>query len=214
MDLLKEGVILIQSRGKKFRFFFNEEARHIFNMALPQFGGRISLDKFIHTHGQKWAKILKGKSTELETETKIDPSKSFQDFVFIDYFFSHRRKYEVFGTMLKSKRGRQESMECCYLFVLKRPNSAMALFQKMCRDKRLTPREKNIFALLLLGFSNKEISTQLNLSTNTVKTYIKNLALKLGARSRVDIIMNLVKSIIPGISLEEVGAFSKNRSKS
>jgi len=45
---------------------------------------------------------------------------------------------------------------------------------------KLTPREKQVFSLLLEGNSAKDIGLMLGISTNTVQTHIKNIRRKLG----------------------------------
>lgn len=49
----------------------------------------------------------------------------------------------------------------------------------------LTEQEKKTLRLIAKGFSNKEIAYQLVISTETVKTHIKGLYRKLGAKNRV-----------------------------
>lgn len=48
----------------------------------------------------------------------------------------------------------------------------------------LTPRELSVLAYASLGCSNAEIGERLSLSTDTIKTYMRNLMAKLGARTR------------------------------
>jgi DNA-binding CsgD family transcriptional regulator len=50
----------------------------------------------------------------------------------------------------------------------------------------LTPREREVLALLIEGASNKEIARALALSVHTVKFHIAALTEKLGARGRVE----------------------------
>ena len=52
----------------------------------------------------------------------------------------------------------------------------------------LTPREKEILALVEKGFSTKAIATQLSLTTGTVKWHLGNVYQKLGVRSRTQAI--------------------------
>jgi LuxR family maltose regulon positive regulatory protein len=50
----------------------------------------------------------------------------------------------------------------------------------------LTDREMQVLALILKGFTNKEIGDRLVISNNTVRTHIKNVYGKLGVRNRVE----------------------------
>lgn len=53
----------------------------------------------------------------------------------------------------------------------------------------LTPREKDIFKLIIAGAKNREIATQLHLSEGTVRVYLTALYSKLGVTSRVEAIL-------------------------
>jgi NarL family two-component system response regulator LiaR len=52
----------------------------------------------------------------------------------------------------------------------------------------LTERERQVLALLVKGRSNADISVQLNISTATVKYHLSNIFMKLGAKSRVEVV--------------------------
>ncbi|ARU58123.1 MAG: response regulator transcription factor [Pseudomonadales bacterium] len=49
----------------------------------------------------------------------------------------------------------------------------------------LTPRESQVLRLISQGLCNKEIATQLGLSTGTVKNHTSNIFSKLGVRDRI-----------------------------
>lgn len=53
-------------------------------------------------------------------------------------------------------------------------------------DARLTPREREILALLGKGCSNKLVARDLNLSVGTVKVHVKHILKKLRLRTRVE----------------------------
>lgn len=53
----------------------------------------------------------------------------------------------------------------------------------------LTPREREVLALVAAGFSNQEIGAELHISGNTVKTHIGNLLAKLHARDRAQLVI-------------------------
>jgi DNA-binding NarL/FixJ family response regulator len=50
----------------------------------------------------------------------------------------------------------------------------------------LTPREREILALLGEGLSNRAIAARLTLSLNTVRTHVQTVLTKLGAHSRLE----------------------------
>ncbi|MDR0431388.1 MAG: response regulator transcription factor [Tannerellaceae bacterium] len=50
---------------------------------------------------------------------------------------------------------------------------------------RLTGREKELLRLIVDGYTNREIANKMTLAVETIKTYRKNLILKLGARNSV-----------------------------
>jgi DNA-binding NarL/FixJ family response regulator len=51
-------------------------------------------------------------------------------------------------------------------------------------DALLTPRQRDVFDLIVRGMSNKEIARSLQLAEGTVKIHIKALFAKLGVRRR------------------------------
>ena len=57
----------------------------------------------------------------------------------------------------------------------------------------LTPREKEIFTLLIDNFSTKEIATELNISEKTVRNHISNVMQKLGVNGRASAVVELLK---------------------
>lgn len=51
----------------------------------------------------------------------------------------------------------------------------------------MTPREKEVIALIVEGMSNKEIAIKLNIATYTVKSHVHNVMEKLALHSRLQI---------------------------
>ncbi|HEY1135273.1 MAG TPA: helix-turn-helix transcriptional regulator [Nocardioides sp.] len=51
---------------------------------------------------------------------------------------------------------------------------------------RLTPRERDVLALVALGASNARIGEELGLTLHTVKGYVKNVMAKTGAATRLE----------------------------
>lgn len=59
--------------------------------------------------------------------------------------------------------------------------------------KILTPKEKQIFDLLIQNYSTKEIAYELHISDKTVRNHISNVLLKLGVKGRAQAVVELVK---------------------
>jgi DNA-binding CsgD family transcriptional regulator len=50
----------------------------------------------------------------------------------------------------------------------------------------LTPRERQVIALLLAGLNSEEMATHLGIATNTVRTHVQNVLTKIGVSSRAE----------------------------
>lgn len=57
----------------------------------------------------------------------------------------------------------------------------------------LTTREKEVFKLLVLNKSTKEIADNLNISEKTVRNHISNAMQKLGVKGRAQAVVELLK---------------------
>lgn len=57
----------------------------------------------------------------------------------------------------------------------------------------LTPREREIFELLIKNYDTEQIATQLIISSKTVRNHISNVIQKLGVKSRSQAILELIK---------------------
>ncbi|MFT3877814.1 MAG: response regulator transcription factor [Propioniciclava sp.] len=67
------------------------------------------------------------------------------------------------------------------------------------RAATLTPREREVLALVAHGLSNQEICDRLWLSMPTVKTHIGNLIAKTGARDRVQLVLFALRAGIAAL---------------
>ncbi|MBQ6135595.1 MAG: response regulator transcription factor [Bacilli bacterium] len=57
----------------------------------------------------------------------------------------------------------------------------------------LTPREKEIFNLLIENLSTKDIAKKLRISEKTVRNHISNVMQKLGVNGRASAVVELIK---------------------
>ena len=57
----------------------------------------------------------------------------------------------------------------------------------------LTKREKEIFSLLILNYSTKEIASQLGVTEKTVRNHISNVMLKLEVKGRAQAVVELLR---------------------
>jgi two-component system, NarL family, nitrate/nitrite response regulator NarL len=53
---------------------------------------------------------------------------------------------------------------------------------------QLSPREREVFGLILEGRTNKEIAARLSISESTAKFHVSAILKKCGARSRLDVV--------------------------
>ena len=57
----------------------------------------------------------------------------------------------------------------------------------------LTPREKEIFSLLIDNNNTKDIALELGISEKTVRNHISNVMQKLGTKGRAATVIELIK---------------------
>ncbi|MDR5682725.1 MAG: response regulator transcription factor [Armatimonadota bacterium] len=58
------------------------------------------------------------------------------------------------------------------------------------RPHAVTPREREVLALIVKGMGNRAIARQLGVSEKTVKTHVSSLLAKCGARSRLELVVH------------------------
>jgi LuxR family transcriptional regulator of spore coat protein len=57
----------------------------------------------------------------------------------------------------------------------------------------LTKREKEVFKLLILNKTTKEIAAQLQISEKTIRNHISNAMQKLGVKGRTQAVIELIR---------------------
>ncbi|MDA7882494.1 response regulator transcription factor [Akkermansiaceae bacterium] len=60
-------------------------------------------------------------------------------------------------------------------------------------NESLSPREREVLSLLSSGYIYKEVADQLNITIETVRTYVKRICAKLHVRSKVEAILKFRK---------------------
>ena len=61
------------------------------------------------------------------------------------------------------------------------------------RPNELTPREREVIALLAHGYSNRAIAQELFLSHRTVEHHVRSIRMKLDCRSRTDAVRRAIE---------------------
>ena len=57
----------------------------------------------------------------------------------------------------------------------------------------LTPREREVFLLLVRNYTTREIAEDLSISEKTVRNHISNVMQKLGVKGRASAVVELLK---------------------
>ena len=67
------------------------------------------------------------------------------------------------------------------------------------RVGRLTPRERDVLKLMVRGRNNREIAAELGIAYTTVRSHVRAVIEKLGARSRLDAVARVTRGDLGGI---------------
>jgi DNA-binding CsgD family transcriptional regulator len=73
-----------------------------------------------------------------------------------------------------------------------RSAGAQEVLSLVSRARGLTPRERQLVALLLEGLDTRELADRLVISTYTVKDHLKSVFDKLGVRSRRELVTGVL----------------------
>ena len=107
---------------------------------------------------------------------------------FASEFSSGNRRYQCRAFRLE-KQLNGTSSPVALLFE-RSPSTDAALFQ-VAKEFNLTPREQRTVQLLLDGLTSKEIASRMNVSPNTVKTFLRMVMVKMGTSTRSGVLSKL-----------------------
>ena len=134
-----------------------------------------------------WAELFEKRLEERKREGGEDTGTAL-----IDMIMSGNRRYLVKAACATACDTLKEKQ---YIFVIERFSNDKLNFPFISRKWQLTHREQEIVRLFIDGRCNKEIADTLNLSINTVKSYVKGLSLKLGVSGRAEIVSRFISEI-------------------
>jgi DNA-binding CsgD family transcriptional regulator len=60
------------------------------------------------------------------------------------------------------------------------------------KKKPITPREKDVCDLIVLGLTNQEIADRLNLQEKSIKSYLTQIYIKEGVKNRLELVVKLL----------------------
>lgn len=132
-----------------------------------------------------------------EQIAKIREKHPTTQIVIYSAFSTDEEVYQVFsagarGYVLKGESAREDLLACIRAVSTGEtwihPFAASRLAERMTTPN-LTPREIEILRLLVVGKSNKEIGSSLDVTEGTVKVHVNHILAKLGATGRVEAIM-------------------------
>ncbi len=171
----------------KEQIFYNDEALLIISAYNQNQADKVFNVKKVSDLCSHWRALADNYLLEnLDTNSNIE-KKAF----YIETIVSYRRRYVVRAVVLSNNTLVKHTRN--YLFILERFTPENINLIKIIRQYNLSKREQEILQLLMKGYSNKEIAYELNLSLNTIKTYMRLLMNKFNVGNRSSIIADLLK---------------------
>jgi DNA-binding CsgD family transcriptional regulator len=109
-------------------------------------------------------------------------------------FTSGRRRYVCRAFQLDAANGQGDRRsQPRVVLVLERESNTRADATRWSERFHLTNRERETVSLLLKGLTSKEIATEMNISPNTVKSFLKLAMVKVGAPNRTALIARILE---------------------
>jgi DNA-binding CsgD family transcriptional regulator len=172
-EKLQAGLLLVDSKLKLLHF--NSEAVKI--LAYPTTPERIKrLDVFLSD---------RVKSGLIAERTAESPT-------FAKEFKSGNRRYNCRTFTLEPQEA--EAFRQATVLLLERNPFRVSALSQASQNFGFTPRENQTVELLLQGLTGKEIASRLDISPNTVKTFLRLVMVKMGVTTRSGIVGKIFTS--------------------
>jgi DNA-binding CsgD family transcriptional regulator len=139
-------------------------------------------------------KVADLKRTEVFLAAKIHSTllnrPGFGDAPFVTEFRSGRRRYFCRAFVVDSQA--EEPGQPSIAVLLERGPSGLVPLRRVIGQFNLTQREREVLEYLLQGMSSKAIADRMELSPNTVKTFLRLIMIKMGVTSRSAIVSKII----------------------
>ena len=103
-------------------------------------------------------------------------------------FMSGRRRYRCRVFMLDSSHSPDSRLQPRVVVMLEREARQQIDLVQWSNEFQLTTRERETVQLLLRGLTSKEIAQEMNISPNTVKSFLKLVMAKVGVSNRTGLV--------------------------
>src|SRR5438093_162274 len=111
---------------------------------------------------------------------------------FLNEVTSGKRLYQLRAFSMKSNLAIERGPAIA-LLLERNPRGELEL-ESVARKFRLTRRERETVDLLLQGLSTKQIASQMDISPNTAKAFLRSVMIKVGAENRTGIIGRILQA--------------------
>jgi DNA-binding CsgD family transcriptional regulator len=109
---------------------------------------------------------------------------------FVNEFRSGRRHYFCRSFLVDSQA--KDPAHPSIAILLERGPSGLVSLPQVAQQFNLTQREREVLEYLLQGLSSKEIANRMNISSNTVKAFLRLIMIKTGVSSRSAIVEKIM----------------------
>jgi DNA-binding CsgD family transcriptional regulator len=109
---------------------------------------------------------------------------------FVTEFRSGRRRYLCRAFLVDAHD--KGPAHASVAVLLERGSSGLIALAQVSHQFNLTGREQEALEYLVQGLSSKEIADRMNISSNTVKTFLRLIMIKMGVSSRMAVVRKII----------------------